>query len=85
MVITLCGWFQPRPPPLAAETGLGFDDDKENKKRQQLNADRQREYNELLAKVGNELSYFAPILVQVTNLFATRSHLVVYCRVFLRL
>ena len=74
MVITLCGWFQPRAPPPAAETGLGFDDDKENKKRQQLNADRQREYNELLAKVSNELSYLVQFLVKFTNLFATKSH-----------
>ncbi|XP_052256137.1 centrosome and spindle pole associated protein 1-like isoform X4 [Dreissena polymorpha] len=41
-----------RDPPQPQETGLPLDYDSQDKKKQQLNADRQREYNELQAKEG---------------------------------
>lgn len=44
--------FQPQGPREPEETGLPLNYDGQAQKRQQLQADRQREYNEMLAKVG---------------------------------
>ncbi|XP_052774184.1 centrosome and spindle pole-associated protein 1-like isoform X28 [Mya arenaria] len=44
---------EPRPAP-QQETGLAFGNDNQAKRKQQLNAERQKEYNEMLAKGGKK-------------------------------